>query len=226
MKKMHILGIGVLCLLLLAAPAMACTITIKKDTDPDSIVNFKFAKGTTTFALDDDGYSGGTNCLVNAADSINCYRSKAFSVSSGTTSTFRETSANSGNYKLAGITCTATKGNDCDVDSRFYFSSTGSSWHSSFLTGDSWVQVVLKDNENVECTFRNKPACVPCIEVCDGKDNDCDLLVDEDFDADRDRYTVCEGDCNDTDSTINPGSSEICSQFYNSQKIAVNVLGK
>ena len=36
-------------------------------------------------------------------------------------------------------------------------------------------------------------------ETCDGKDNDCDGLVDEDSDKDGDGFTSCGGDCNDFD---------------------------
>ncbi|MBI5479764.1 MAG: hypothetical protein HY906_12950 [Deltaproteobacteria bacterium] len=45
-------------------------------------------------------------------------------------------------------------------------------------------------------------------EVVDGKDNNCDNLVDEDLDGDG--WTVENGDCNDSDPTVNPGKPEIC----------------
>lgn len=67
-------------------------------------------------------------------------------------------------------------------------------------------------------------------EVCDGQDNDCDGLIDEDFfwypDADGDGYGDQQaqvysctpianfintgGDCNDTDAAVNPGATEVC----------------
>jgi len=73
-------------------------------------------------------------------------------------------------------------------------------------------------------------------EICDGADNNCDSLVDDDdpalvdagvwyLDADDDGYgaddllTACEGpegytdlpgDCDDDDSAINPGAAELC----------------
>ena len=46
----------------------------------------------------------------------------------------------------------------------------------------------------------------------DGIDNDCDGQVDEntlDFDDDGDGYTENEGDCDDTDSNVYPGASEV-----------------
>jgi hypothetical protein len=39
-------------------------------------------------------------------------------------------------------------------------------------------------------------------------DLNCDGSVDEGFDTDGDGYTTCGGDCNDSDSDINPGANE------------------
>jgi len=49
-----------------------------------------------------------------------------------------------------------------------------------------------------------------CVEVCDGIDDDCDGAIDEDFDQDGDGWTTCNGDCDDTDASINPGATEVC----------------
>jgi hypothetical protein len=46
-------------------------------------------------------------------------------------------------------------------------------------------------------------------EICDGLDNDCDMLRDEGFDLDGDGYTTCGGDCNDAVAAIRPGATEI-----------------
>lgn len=49
----------------------------------------------------------------------------------------------------------------------------------------------------------------PQVEVCDYLDNDCDGNIDEGFDADNDGYSICNGDCNDNDTDINPSACDI-----------------
>ena len=46
-------------------------------------------------------------------------------------------------------------------------------------------------------------------EVCDGLDNDCDGVVEADeVDDDGDGWRICDGDCDDTLASVNPGASE------------------
>ncbi|RME31837.1 DNRLRE domain-containing protein [Candidatus Woesearchaeota archaeon] len=62
--------------------------------------------------------------------------------------------------------------------------------------------------------------CTPSAETCDGADNDCDGLIDEDFDADGDgyfadgacnaTYTQLERDCDDTNSNRSYNFTEVC----------------
>lgn len=48
------------------------------------------------------------------------------------------------------------------------------------------------------------------VELCDGKDNDCDGAIPlSEIDNDSDGYTACGGDCNDTDFKINPAAYEL-----------------
>ncbi len=46
-------------------------------------------------------------------------------------------------------------------------------------------------------------------EICDQEDNDCDGAVPEDeFDGDGDGFMICQGDCDDSDSNVNPEAYE------------------
>lgn len=59
----------------------------------------------------------------------------------------------------------------------------------------------------------NDPNTYPgAVELCDGKDNNCDdeINSDETIDNDSDGYTVCEGDCDDNDPNTYPEAVELC----------------
>ncbi len=47
-------------------------------------------------------------------------------------------------------------------------------------------------------------------EVCNGLDDDCDPLTDEDADQDADGFSICEGDCDDAEPAVHPGAVEVC----------------
>ncbi len=58
--------------------------------------------------------------------------------------------------------------------------------------------------------------------LCDGKDNDCDGAVDEDFDVDGDGFRTCDNDCDDGDPLKNPGANEVCDGIDNNCNQAVD----
>ena len=43
----------------------------------------------------------------------------------------------------------------------------------------------------------------------------CDGSVDEGFDADGDGYRTCDGDCDDSNVSVNPGAAETCDGLDN-----------
>lgn len=89
----------------------------------------------------------------------------------------------------------------------------------------------IADGENCEgVRYCSDSGLTPCNvgidEFCDGVDNDCDGLTDEDLlgcdstadpnaDEDGDGVTVGQGDCNDSSAQITPGKPDICDGINN-----------
>ncbi len=77
---------------------------------------------------------------------------------------------------------------------------------------DGWTQ------EEGDCNDQDASVHPSATEVCNAIDDDCDGVVDEDFDVDADGYTVCgadglpdtpDDDCDDGDAEVHPGADEI-----------------
>ena len=67
----------------------------------------------------------------------------------------------------------------------------------------------------MDCNDRYADTYPGAEEICDGRDNDCDGQIDEDFeDADGDGSAWC-ADCDDSDPTIHPGAEETCDHIDN-----------
>ncbi len=70
-------------------------------------------------------------------------------------------------------------------------------------------------NECDDCNDTNGSVHPTAMEFCNGVDDDCDGLIDEDFDADGDGFATCGTDptirdCNDANPNVNPGRLEDC----------------
>lgn len=64
--------------------------------------------------------------------------------------------------------------------------------------------------EGLDCDDADSAVYPGANESCNLKDDDCDGLTDEGFDADNDGISVCGGDCGDADTTVFPGAPELC----------------
>ncbi len=61
-----------------------------------------------------------------------------------------------------------------------------------------------------DCDDTDNTVFPGAVELDDGKDNNCDSVIDEGLDGDGDGFTpIFGGDCDDTDPAINPGADEI-----------------
>ncbi len=80
-----------------------------------------------------------------------------------------------------------------------------------------------KSADTQDCAPKNDAIYPGAVELCDGLDNDCDLVVDEGFyDFDGDGYKNCvdddddadgildQADCQPLDGTVYPGAKELC----------------
>ncbi|MBI5510888.1 MAG: hypothetical protein HY903_19175 [Deltaproteobacteria bacterium] len=70
-------------------------------------------------------------------------------------------------------------------------------------------------NACLDCDDHNGAVRPGAVERCNGIDDDCDALIDEDFDVDLDGYSVCAfdpqlKDCDDNAPLVHPGAPELC----------------
>lgn len=109
------------------------------------------------------------------------------------------------------ISYSATATDNCSINGSSFYPESG----SSFPIGTSTVVFTASDvntNSN-SCSFTVK--INPRTEVCNGKDDDCDGIVDEGFDTDADGVADCYDNCptnsnsNQTDSDCD-GIGNIC----------------
>ncbi len=69
---------------------------------------------------------------------------------------------------------------------------------------------------SADCNDTNAGTFPGAAEICNGRDDDCDGMVDEGISVDNDGDGfACSGDCDDFDPAVHPGAGEICDQKDN-----------
>ena len=113
----------------------------------------------------------------------------------------------------AGIEVCDFADNDCDGDvdedatdaPTYYADQDGDGYGSNFDPQVACQGPPGYVADSTDCDDGNPLVNPGALEVCNGGvDDDCNGATDENSDSDGDGYTVCSGDCDDTDSGLNP----------------------
>jgi hypothetical protein len=116
------------------------------------------------------------------------------------------------NNCTGGANFTGTGGDELDTDGDFYVECT------AFVNNDGagGFEAGGDCDDGVATTYPTAP------ELCDAADNDCNSLDDDNLDGDGDGVTTCgpdgtpgnaDDDCDDGNSAIFPGATEICDGY-------------
>ncbi len=66
---------------------------------------------------------------------------------------------------------------------------------------------------STDCDDGNSTIFPSSFESCNGIDDNCNNLIDENFDVDGDGFTSCNGDCNDNNALAHPNATELCNNI-------------
>jgi hypothetical protein len=97
--------------------------------------------------------------------------------------------------------------NDCDgeVDEGYDLDGDG------YLADDAGCRMIT---DQLDCNDLDAAIHPGATETCDGRDEDCNGIVDDAVDADQDGYGACE-DCDDSDAFLHPEAAEACDGLDN-----------
>ncbi len=96
------------------------------------------------------------------------------------------------------------KDNDCDDQIDEIFDADGDGYVDA--NGDGCP--LAYDSTELDCNDLIATIYPTAPELCDGNDNDCNNLIDDGLDEDRDGFLVCVNDCDDTEASVNPEEIE------------------
>ncbi|MFN7130733.1 MAG: putative metal-binding motif-containing protein, partial [Myxococcales bacterium] len=134
---------------------------------------------------------------------------------------------NDGAIKPGAIERCDGKDNDCDGAIDEGFDADGDGYTTCGTVPSGGIDPRRIDCNDNDATMNPGKTC-DCAANCttsppsgistgqgDGKDNNCNGVVDETCgcstaDSDRDGFSQCTGDCNDSDKTVYPGAPELC----------------
>jgi hypothetical protein len=200
------------------APNKTEVCTTSYDDNCDGSLDALNAIGCTNFYFDGDSDGWGTaayecRCAPNgsykATQKVDCNDGNAAVFPSLTA----ETCDNNDNN------CNGVVDEGCDDDKDGYCSD-----QMLVTSTANCPKTTIKNGKGDDCLPTDKLSNPGMTEICDDQDNNCSGTIDEGCDDDNDNYcnaklvvvggpstcTAGGGDCNDTDSAVNPATTEVC----------------
>jgi len=212
----------------------AAEVCDEADNDCDGEVDEDSATDAATWYADNDGDGYGGSSTTAACDQPSGFADNSDDCNDS------NADANPGASEVCDEVDNDCDGDtDEGVTTTYYLDFDGDGYGGSGVSTDACAAPSSYVTDSTDCDDTESTVNPAASEVCDGLDNDCDGLTDDDdssvdtstgatfyTDGDGDGYgdasdttVACDApsgtvtddsDCDDTDSAINPGASEVC----------------